>query len=84
MYSCSFIKLRLNHWYHMDYFNDVLITFLGLEHLLAVYGGSESSWISSKIFLICVPKMNEDFTGLEQHEGEELMPEWSFWGELSF
>ncbi len=23
-YSRSFIKLQLNHWCHMDYFNDVL------------------------------------------------------------
>ncbi len=30
-YSCSYIILRLNHWCHMDYFNDVLTTFLGLE-----------------------------------------------------
>ncbi len=25
------IKLRLNQWSHMDYFNDVITTFLGLE-----------------------------------------------------
>ncbi len=30
-YSCSFLKWRLNHWCHMDYFNDILTTFLGLE-----------------------------------------------------
>ncbi len=30
-YSRSLIKLWLNHWCHMDYFNDVLTTFLGLE-----------------------------------------------------
>ncbi len=50
-YSRSFIKLRLNHWCHMDYFNDVLTTFLGLECVscVAVYGGSGSSRISSKI-----------------------------------
>ncbi len=54
-YSCSFIKLRLNHWCHMDYFNNVLTTFLGLEHVRSIvvydYGGSESSRISSKISL---------------------------------
>ncbi len=35
----------------MDYFNDVLTTFLGLEHgsYVAVYVDSEISWISSKI-----------------------------------
>ncbi len=50
-YSRSFIKLRLNHWCHMDYFNNVLITFLGLDHgsTIAVYAGSGSSQISSKI-----------------------------------
>ncbi len=36
---------------HMDYFNDVLTKFLCLDHgsTLAVYGGSESSRISSKL-----------------------------------
>ncbi len=50
-YSCIFIKLQLNHWCHMDYFIYVLTTFLGLEHgsSFAVYAGSESSRISSKI-----------------------------------
>ncbi len=28
-YSRSFINLRLNHWCHMDHFNDLLTTFLG-------------------------------------------------------
>ncbi len=45
--------LRLNHR-HMDYFINVFTTFLDLEHVsfvscIAVYGGSESSRISSKI-----------------------------------
>ncbi len=55
MYSRSTIKLRLNHWWHMDYFNDVLTTNLGLEHgsCVAVYAGSESSWISSKYLNLC-------------------------------
>ncbi len=50
-YYHSFIKLRLSHWCHMDYFIDVLTTFLGLECVscVAVYGGSESSRISLKI-----------------------------------
>ncbi len=30
-YSRSFIKWRLNYWCQVDYFNDVLTTFLGLE-----------------------------------------------------
>jgi len=33
--------------------------------------------------LICVAKMNEDLTGLEQHEGEEILTEFSFLGELT-
>ncbi len=47
-YSRSFIKLSLYHWCHMDDFNDVLTTFWTLN-VVAVYAGSESSWISSKI-----------------------------------
>ncbi len=35
-YSRSFVKLMLNHWSHMDYFNDVLTTFLGLECYVSV------------------------------------------------
>ncbi len=56
----------------MDYFTDLLATFLcvDLDNILAVYGGSESSQNSSKNILICVPKMNEGLTGLERHEGE--------------
>ncbi len=51
-YSRSFTKWQMNHWCHMDYFNNVLTTFLGLELVscVAVYGGSDSSRISSKIF----------------------------------
>ncbi len=54
-YSCSFITLQLNHWCHMDYFNDVLIAFLGLECVscIAVYGGSESSRIHKKYLNLC-------------------------------
>ncbi len=29
-YTRSFVKLRLNHWCHMDYFNNVLIPFLAM------------------------------------------------------
>ncbi len=48
----------------MDYFNDVLTTFLGHEHVscIAVYAVWELSDLIKKI-LICV-------LGLEQHEGE--------------
>ncbi len=50
-YSRSIIKLWLNPWCHMDYFNVVLTTFLDLDRgrTFPVYGGSESSQISSKM-----------------------------------
>ncbi len=50
-----------------EYFNNVLTTFMGLERVIcvAVYVGSESSRISSKI---SVTKINIGLTGLEQHE----------------
>ncbi len=56
----------------MDYFNDVLTTFLGLEpgSCVAVYGVVRKLSDLIKNLLICVPKMNEGFTGLERHEGE--------------
>ncbi len=49
-YSRSFIKLQLDHWWHMDCFIDVLTTFLGLEYgsCIAVYAGSESSNLCSE------------------------------------
>ncbi len=52
-YYRSFIKLRLNHWCHIDYFNDVLTTFLGLErgNCVVVYVGSES--FNQKYFNLC-------------------------------
>ncbi len=67
--TCSFIKLKLNHC-HMDYFNDVIATFLGLEHVsfVGVYSGSKSSWHFIKNILNCVPKMNEGLKGLERHD----------------
>ncbi len=55
----------------MDYFNNVLTTFLGLEcgSCVAVYAGIESSQVLSiyiYIYIcICVPKMNEGLMGLE-------------------
>ncbi len=46
-YPRSFIILQVNHWCQMDYFNNVLITFLGLERgsCVAVYAVSESSYV---------------------------------------
>ncbi len=41
-YSCS--SVQPNHWCHVDYFNDVLTTFLGLECVscIAVYAGQKA------------------------------------------
>ncbi len=46
----------------MDYFNDVFLTFLGLESVsfIAVYRGEETTSDLIKNILICVPKMNKD------------------------
>ncbi len=51
----------------MDYFNDVIATFLGLERVssIVVYAESEN-WDFVKNILICVPKMNS-LTGSERH-----------------
>ncbi len=52
----------------MDYFNDVLLglgTFQ-LHYLSRIRNLSDLI----KNILICVPKINEGLTGLEQHEGE--------------
>ncbi len=53
----------------MDYFIDY--RFWAWEHFscVAVYAGSELSDFIKNI-LICAPKMNESFMGLERHEGE--------------
>ncbi len=59
----------------MDYFNDVLTTFLDLDHfrILAVYGRVRELSEFIKNILIYVLKMNEGLAGLERHEGEYLM-----------
>ncbi len=55
-YSRSFIKLRLNPWCHMDYFNDVLTTFVGLKCVssLAVYmEGQKALGFHQKYLNLC-------------------------------
>ncbi len=56
----------------MDYFNDVLPTFLGLEcgSSVAVLWRVRKLSDFIKNILICVPMMSEGLTGLERHEGE--------------
>ncbi len=56
----------------MDYFTNVLATFLYLDRVmtLAIYGRVRELTGCIKNILICVPKMNGGLTGLERHEGE--------------
>ncbi len=56
----------------MDYFTNVLTTFLCLDHgsILAVYGRVRELSDFIKNISICVPKINEGLTGLERNEGE--------------
>ncbi len=56
----------------MDYFNNVLATFLSLDRvrILAVYGRDKELSECITNILICVLKMNKGLTGFERHEGE--------------
>ncbi len=71
-YSCSFVKLRLNHWCLMDYLTDVLARFLDRGTLQVHCCLRRVRELSDMIknILICVPKINKGLTGLERHEGE--------------
>ncbi len=53
----------------MDYFTDLLATFLDADRVkyIAVYGRVREL---SECIKNCVLKMNEGLTGLERHEGE--------------
>ncbi len=51
----SFITLRLNHWCHIDYFNDVLTAFLGVERVSCCLWRVRGSFI--KNVSNCFPKM---------------------------
>ncbi len=59
----------------MDYFTDLLATFLDVDHVyyIAVYGRVRELSESIKNILNCVPKTNKAFTGLERHEGKWFM-----------
>ncbi len=56
----------------MDYFYNLLATFLSLDRvrILDVFGRVRKLSEFIKNILIYVRKMNEGLTGLEQHEGE--------------
>ncbi len=49
VFSVHFVKLQLNHWCHMDHFNDVLSFCALIVVVPLLSAGSESSRISSKI-----------------------------------
>ncbi len=54
-YSRSFVKLWLNRWWHMDYFNDVLAMFLSLDRvrILAVYESQRALGFHQKYLNLC-------------------------------
>ncbi len=54
-YSRSFIKLRLKHWCHIDCFNDLLTTFLGLKRgsCVAVVQGQKALEFHQKYLNLC-------------------------------
>ncbi len=69
----------------MSHFIDVPTTFLDLGKFQLCCCLWRVRKLSDfiKNILICVPTMNEGLTGLERHEGEQLMTVFSFLGELS-
>ena len=71
-YSRRLINLRSSHCSQLDYINDVFNAFSGPAsyNALEAYGGVIQLSDLIKNILICVLKMNESLTGLEQHEGE--------------
>ncbi len=54
-YSSSFITLRLNHWCHMDYYNDVLIPFwaLNVSVVLLSMQGQKALGFHQKYLILC-------------------------------
>jgi len=57
---------------HLDYFNDVFNDFSRTARASPSRSLWTVCWSDLNILniLICVPKMKEGLTGLEQHEGE--------------
>ncbi len=65
------VNLSLNHWSHMDCFNDFFPTFLGLERVscVAVNGGKASCQDFIKI-LHLYSEDQQKSSGLEWHDGK--------------
>ncbi len=74
--------LRLNHWWQMDYFDNVFHTFLGLDSViyLAVSGTVTILPVFIHNILNCVLKTNKAIMGLERYGGKWLMTTFVFWG----
>jgi len=76
-FSRRLINLRLSHCSHLDYFNDVFNNF------------SRPASIPQEAYgLVCrsdpALRFHQKYlTGLEQHEGEQILTEFSFLGELT-
>ncbi len=81
-YSRRFIKLWLNHWWQMDYSDDVFHTFLGLDSVncLAVNGTVTSLPVFiQNIFKLCSGD-EQSFYGFERHGDKWLKTKFSLWG----
>ncbi len=78
--SRTFVKLQLNPWCHVDYFTDLLATFLDVDrgNYIAVYGRVRELSECIKNILICVLKTNKAFMGLERHAGKWVITKFSF------
>ncbi len=76
---CCIIQVDATQW-QMDYSDVVFYSFLGLDSViyLAVNGTVTSLPDFIQNILICVPKTNKAFTGLERHGGKGLTI--LFWG----
>ncbi len=77
-----FLKLRLNHWSHMDYFNNVVITFLELGTFQLHYCLCRVRKLSDfiKNILICV----DERRGFAMTQGWVINDNFHFWVNYPF
>ncbi len=69
-YSRSFIKLWLNHWCYMDYFNNVLTTFLGLNVVVKLlFMQDQKAFRFHQKYLHLCSEDEDDLTGLGRSDG---------------
>ncbi len=69
-YSRRFIKLRLNHWCHMDSFNNVFPTFLGLEVvvMLLFMQGQKALGFHQKYLPLCSEDEQRSYAEFTWHD----------------